>query len=814
VCANGVPTGAETFDAADIQSLSRSYYNPGGQVIYSDSYSSMPGGTYYLTDAYIGEAGTNYLRTTYSYNRRGWLKRTLEPTGTIRRTIYDNLGRPTSTWVGTSDTVTGTWGPDNAGGMVKIGQSEYDADGNLTSSTAWADGSTSYQTKYYYDFRGRQIAAIGPDNVITATEYDNLARPTFTRTYADVDSDYATAGLEAGELRGQSQNLYDERGQVYQSKIWAVDSSGNIGHSLTSKYWYNARGMLIKSEDANGLFNKSEYDGAGRLICSYTSFDSNESLYGGYSDADDVTNDTVIEQSRSCYDNGGRLVASVLYQRLESDNSSTGALNAGNSYATDSVFWYDKADRQIASAFYGRETAAERTAGTYLFSGTAIRDTNANGIPDIAEGSAPSPNTSDDYIVTKTEYNPAGLAYRTTDNKGHVAETQFDLLGRTTKTIGNYGDGAASETETDTNQIVELEYDSKGRLATQIALNPKGSGNGVEQQKTRYVYGSTIDAAWPTAVVYPDSTDTVSWTNGAWVISSGSDHVATTYDQLGRKLTTTDQRGVIHAFAYDSAGRLSSDAITTCPAGVNDDVLRIHFGYDDVGRVQTLTSYDDDSGGNIVNQIKYTFDGWGNVVKSEQAHDGAVTTGTPAVQYAYEDGADGSVAKYVRLDYVTYPDGRVVYYNYPTSGVGSVLSRLDNIADNSSGTDPYVKYTYLGAGTVVKVEHPAVSGGLTLSYGSAGTYGGWDRFGRIVQQHWTNGDDEDPVDKDFFSYAYDRNSNRLYRKNQVNADFSELYHANSIASGDDATGYDGLDRLTSFARAVLSASGNNGFDGE
>jgi len=74
------------------------------------------------------------------------------------------------------------------------------------------------------------------------------------------------------------------------------------------------------------------------------------------------------------------------------------------------------------------------------------------------------------------------------------------------------------------------------------------------------------------------------------------------------------------------------------------------------------------------------------------------------------------------LDYVTYPSGpgsaRVVYYNYPTSGVGGALSRLDNIAADGDGTTKYAQYTYLGASTMVKVAHPAVTNGLNLTYGT------------------------------------------------------------------------------------------------
>lgn len=129
------------------------------------------------------------------------------------------------------------------------------------------------------------------------------------------------------------------------------------------------------------------------------------------------------------------------------------------------------------------------------------------------------------------------------------------------------------------------------------------------------------------------------------------------------------------------------------------------------------------------------------------------------------------------------------------------LLSLDNIADGSGeGRTKYADYTYLGAGTMVKAVHPAVSGGLELTYGTGGTYGGFDRFGRIIDQKWQN---TAATVKDRYTYGYDRNSNRLYRKNEhaSGGAFSELYHANGATL---LAAYDGLDRLTDFRRGTLS----------
>jgi hypothetical protein len=60
----------------------------------------------------------------------------------------------------------------------------------------------------------------------------------------------------------------------------------------------------------------------------------------------------------------------------------------------------------------------------------------------------------------------------------------------------------------------------------------------------------------------------------------------------------------------------------------------------------------------VVNQIAYKYNGWGNLAVESQAHDGDVDEETtPGVQYHYDDGVVAGVAKYVRLDHLTYPDG-------------------------------------------------------------------------------------------------------------------------------------------------------------
>lgn len=699
----GRPTGAEAI--ANIESLSRSYTNAAGQVTHTRAYFSFAGLTY-STAANLGTEGTHYLQTDFAYDKQGRQTRVEAPDGTIHRTIYDGLDRVVSTWIGTNDTpASGFWSPTNntsPSNMLQTAAYEYDGggvgDGNLTEQTAIASATESYTTSYGYDWRNRMVDRRGPDRVAMKSTLDNLGQATVVETYADADADFT---IDTSELRGKTEASFDEQGRTFQTRTYEVDqATGTIGDRLTSNVWFDHRGNLIKSSDANGLFSKLRYDGAGRATHRFVSYDDSET---SWADADDVVGDTVIEQTESFYDGAGRMVAQLSLSRYEDDTASTGELAANAAYPGVSVNWYDRADRLTHSANYGRDDGGTR----YVIdtSGNLI-DADSDGIPDEAEGTPREPNTSDDYLVSKLEYDSAGRNYRTLDNLGRVREQFFDMLGRTTKSVANYIDGTPSESETDTDQTVEFLFDDRGRLEEQIAYNPKGSGNGVEQQSTKYLYESPINGSFVTSEIYPDSSDTT---------SAGTDQVKHTYDRLGRTLTTVDQRGVEHTYTFDSAGRALADAVTVLPAGVDGTIRRIERAYDDMGRLKTLTSYDAATGGNIVNQVEWAYNGWGMVSVAKQEHDGAVDGSTPSVSYVYDDAASGGEAKYVRLASVTYPDGREVHYNLPASGTGQKLARVDNIADDASGTNKYAQYQYVGSSMIASIRHPDVTGGLNLS---------------------------------------------------------------------------------------------------
>jgi len=135
-----------------------------------------------------------------------------------------------------------------------------------------------------------------------------------------------------------------------------------------------------------------------------------------------------------------------------------------------------------------------------------------------------------------------------------------------------------------------------------------------------------------------------------------------------------------------------------------------------------------------------------------------------------------------------------LYIDAGGSGIGDAISRvtaLSNEATRADEDEVYSAYAYNGAGRIVletqKHEGDTVAE-LDYYQGTAGTYAGFDRFGRVQDQKWTDG--TDPIDR--YGYGYDRNSNRLYRENVLAATRSEVY------------AYDMLDRLAGMDRGTLN----------
>jgi len=783
VDAAGRPDGTEAI--TDIQSLARNFTSPGGQVIEMDQYFSLAGQAY-DTVPHLGTAGVNYYATAYDYDDQGRLTGTILPTGTIQHTVYDGLGRVISTWIGTNDTPGNgedEWTPEGntaPANMVEVSAMVYDngsvGDGNLTQKTDFPGGAAAPRvTQNFYDWRDRLVASKqgvqdnendGTHRPILYMQYDNLDEVISREQYdGDGISITITNGVPdrppANLLRALTTSAYDDQGRVYQTNSYDVDqTNGTLSVSaLTTNNFFDHRGNTLEESDPDGAVTKYHYDGAGMLVATYATDGQGDT---GWSDAGSVANNNILQQSETEYDADNNPILMITRQRFH-DETATGSLgdpnNSPKARVSYQASYYDAANRLTDQVNLG---------------------TNG-GTPYVRPDAVPT--GSDTVLIKHTDYDSGGRILDVIDPRGLVTRTSYDLLGRTTQSIAAYGgDGTPTDS---TNQTTAYSYDGDDHVLTETAMLP----NGVTQT-TQYVYGVTglINSNdLLAAIIYPDN---------------GLPNVETyTYDIQGEMLTKTDRNGSAHSYSYDVLGRQTADAVTALGSGVDGNIRRLETAYDTGGRPYLYTSYDAASGGNIVNQVMQIYNGLGQLSTEYQSHTGTVDpASTPKVQYAYSEMAGG--VNNSRMISMTYPNGRVISCNY-APGVDDAISRLSSISDS---TEILEAYSYLGLSTVVERAHP--QSGVDLTYiqqsggptGDAGDqYTGLDRFGRVVDQLWLDTNTGTPTDD--FTYGYDADGNPLYRDNQVNPAFGELYHANGSGNG-----YDSLNRLLAFSRGTLDGS--------
>ena len=345
------------------------------------------------------------------------------------------------------------------------------------------------------------------------------------------------------------------------------------------------------------------------------------------------------------------------------------------------------------------------------------------------------------------------------------------------------------------NRTTNYAYDGDNHTTSLTADMPAGTNS----QTTAYVYGVTTGGGSAlnsysllATVKYPDKT------TGA-ASSNASDQNSFSYNLLGQTLTKTDQNGSVHTYSFDVLGRMTADTISTLGNGVDGTIRRLGTAYDTGGRPYQLTTYSDTAGTTVVNQIQRGYNGLGQLTIEYQEHAGQVNTGSSLkVQYAYSLMANG--ANHSRLTQIVYPNGRTLDYVY-NAGLDDSISRLSLIADDNSGTPGthLEEYSYLGTSSVVQRAHPEP--GVDLTYaklageGTADAgdqYTGTDRFGRVVDQRWLTVSTGTALDR--WTYAYDRDSSRLYKENQVQAAQSELYITSGALYANDTRGQPPLSR--------------------
>ncbi len=463
----------------------------------------------------------------------------------------------------------------------------YNAAGQMTSVT----DENGHTTRYAYNEFGWQTAITDTLGYATYTEYDRVGRPITVTDLAGKVTVYAYDGADnvvqitVNALPGLPQNYLNE-------------------YNLITQYQYDGGGNQILEIDTLGQATRHFYDESSQLVgsilnwsgaitnlagCSFPPAVPDQDLCLLYTYDEDgnrlTETDALGRTTRLFYDDlyrvSGRIVnwsgaildtADCVFPPAMPDQ------DLCTLYAYDAVgnriLETDPLGRQTRS-FYN--TINQQVGMIANWSGSITNTTQLNDCLSL-------PATRDTDICTLYAYDELGQVTIMTDTLGRATRTFYDELNRVVATVENWTPALTSPAQcdlsptnvSDENVCTVYGYDAAGNQTT--ATNALG-------QTILTVYDALNQPILTVANWDGSPITAVSDCTFPAHPSDVNNCTATTYDGLGRPLSTQDAMGNLTSYAYDTVGRL---------------VTTTQF-LDDGTPVQTRNRYD--AVGNMVGQV-------------------------------------------------------------------------------------------------------------------------------------------------------------------------------------------------------------------
>lgn len=779
--------------------------NAAGQIIAVTESALTGGGPTRTTHHYYDAAGqlrasedAGGSRTYFFYDAAGRLAGTVDEVGAVTTYARDALGRATATrsyavrvdtsaWLSGGQVVVGDLAAilptasaddrttaavydglgrvasqtDAEGGIVRF---EYDGAGRLLKSTqtdALGTAVTARVTRLFYDAMGRQIGSLDAEGYLIEIKYDRAGRKIQETVYADATPQAQRADGTLDQLRPQA-NAQDQ----------------------VSRYFYDGRGNLVASLDAEGYLTEFVYDEAynQRATVAYatrlTGLLGTESVSALRAQVESGD----ARETRRQYNALGLVTIEANYARDSESSRTTSATR----------FTYDVQGRLLKTESGDGGFDAESTRAT-----NRRYDVFGNLVGELSgEASALLPGLSqteiDELYATqgvRHVYDALDRRIESIDAEGNKTWYFYDAAGRQTHAVRGAAD--AQGVQNAMGEVVETRYTAFGEVRDttaytgRIAIGVPGDRASVSSaievlayvaqtdSRAQFVYDrrglvtQRIDAEGAVVSITYDAfgdarqilqqigagntTKTVSTydrrglktaeTADADALARGQ---SWSYDAFGRAISAVDGNGIETRFGYDRLGRQVSVGRT-----VSGRLESSSMSYDAFGRTLTQT----DAVGNVTT---YAYDDVGMSFTVASPEGVSLTTYHNAFgekvrvadavgrEWRYEYDLDGHllVAEDAEGNY-SYNEydvrgllslesdgsGRAVRYEYDAAG--RVLARIVD----PSGSDMefpgagygslnlVTRYAYDGQGRQVSVTDPA-GGRTTMRY---------DREGRLLE---------------------------------------------------------------------------------
>jgi RHS repeat-associated protein len=483
--------------------------------------------------------------------------------------------------------------------QIVTGQWSYDVAGRMTAQTNALNGCTTY-ARSTNNYGATVETTTYPDGGIrVVTNYLDGSTASITGTAAHPVR-YLYAALYGGETT-QEIKLNEDGSD---SSEWVFSSSDMLGRRVsrqtpsgTSGSFYNTKGQLWKTVDADSVVMLYQYDKLGKV--EYSAVDVNRNDTIDFAGMDRVTRslsgvslgtvnpaEYVRKQTTHVWnaDNSSVSIATATNETSldglqawsfsPAGTSRTIIAYAGNGCRYSTNILVDGSFRCV-QYLYGRQVAViscdaggqqlSKTTYSYDAHGRQATTTDARGgtttfafnsADQIVTVTSPSPGLGQPVQTTSTEYNSSPRSWRVTSPDGAVKVTEYYPNGLVQKQYGAR------------TYPVEYTYDYAGRMKTMKTWRDFSSATGAAITTWNYDADGRLSSKY-----YPDETTGNSGTTGTTYY----------YTPGGRLQWRYWARGFYTYYEYSAAGDLESVAYSD---GVTPDLA---YGYDRLGRQSSVT---------------------------------------------------------------------------------------------------------------------------------------------------------------------------------------------------------------------------------
>ncbi|MGQ0553764.1 MAG: glycosyltransferase [Planctomycetota bacterium] len=751
-----------------------------------------------MPDGIVSE-GNQTIVETWGYNSAGLVTTYVDPVGTTTAYEYTTVNSKPAYLQRVIA---------NSGGLNLTTAYAYSSAGNVTSVTDPEGNATTYTVNAL----NQVILAAEPGSVTRKTHFDEKDR--ITKTEASNDS---TAGnswfvedLDYDAVDNLTRRRADLDASVRLTTAYAFDKNDRLTLVTSPEgnetvYGYDQRDLQIThkrkaASSSDDAITVSTYDENGNVV-TVTNPLGFATIYvrDGY---DRVTKVTKPEGNyhELAYDKNGN----VTQQTWK---------NSANTTLAQTTFYYDEANRLYQTDRLAKKANLSTNLGDGTQTDIVWRDEAGRVLEHSGDvcGCANDEHVYDAVGREVTKKDPMGAS----DATRNLVLSEYDKNGRVTR-VTHKERTQDSGIEADKDTVVEMVYDSRGRMITRkekLASTPTWGSTvyfyGLRDQLTkvldpesdelRYEHNEQLWKTKDTAengssdviTEYYFDDDGLLLTYRAKNSTTGDQDTTYSYDKLGRvvttvwpdtedhiytydkasqRISTTDPNGTVIVASYDQNGRLTAKDLTLATNVLG--ATSVDFGHDGLDRM-TLASTSEAGGFDTL--IERTYNTLGKIETEKQVLDGYNSGNGRTITYDWD--VEGQKTG------VTYPvSGAVISYTR------DALDRVDKV---SRGSSQIVDYTFNGRRVIKKAYAE-----------SFGTYL-YDYFGRLTEIHHKDTDTGNTLVKT--ALAYDKSHQITSQDKLFYDDVQNTRITTDTIDKGDQYDYDGAKRLVTVLRGVPTA---------